>query len=42
MRKNIDWDKRFKELRKLSGKHKRNDGYYDSIIAVSGGKDSYF
>jgi len=42
MRKNIDWEKRFRELQKLSGKHKRNDGYYDSIIAVSGGKDSYF
>lgn len=42
MRKDIDWGKRFKELQKLTQKYKRDDGYYDSIIAVSGGKDSHF
>lgn len=42
MRTGIDWEKRFKELQKLTQKYKRDDGYYDSIIAVSGGKDSHF
>jgi N-acetyl sugar amidotransferase len=41
-RKTIDWEKRFAELRALSEKHKRADGYYDCIIPVSGGKDSHF
>jgi len=42
MKKDIDYDKRFDELRRLCESYKRNDGYYDSIIAVSGGKDSHF
>jgi len=42
MRKDVDWGKRFKELKELTQKYKRNDGYYDSIITVSGGKDSHF
>lgn len=42
MGKDVDWEKRFKELKELTQKYKRNDGYYDSIIAVSGGKDSHF
>lgn len=42
MRQDVDWGKRFKELQKLTQKYKRDDGYYDSIIAVSGGKDSHF
>lgn len=42
VRKYIDWGQRFKELQKLTQKYKRDDGYYDSIIAVSGGKDSHF
>jgi len=41
-RKNIDWTARYRELEKLSEKYRRNDGYYDCIIAVSGGKDSHF
>lgn len=41
-RKNIDWKARRAELEKLCDKYRRDDGYYDSIIAVSGGKDSYF
>ncbi len=41
-RKNIDWKARRKELEELCGKYRRNDGYYDCVIAVSGGKDSHF
>ncbi len=42
-RKRIDWDKRFKELETLCDKYRgKNGSYYDCIIAVSGGKDSYF
>ncbi|MDY7080713.1 MAG: N-acetyl sugar amidotransferase [Chloroflexota bacterium] len=39
---NIDWGARFKELRSLCEKHRREDGYYDCVVAVSGGKDSHF
>jgi len=42
MRKRIDWTKRFNELKKLADKYRRSDGYYDCLIAVSGGKDSHF
>jgi len=41
-RKDVDYDKRFEELKQLCEKYKRDDGYYDSIIAVSGGKDSHY
>lgn len=41
-RKDINWEKRWKELEELCNKYRRNDGYYDCIIAVSGGKDSYY
>ncbi|ODS35510.1 hypothetical protein BEH94_06770 [Candidatus Altiarchaeales archaeon WOR_SM1_SCG] len=41
-RKTIDWEKREKELEKLCDKYRRDDGYYDCIIPVSGGKDSHF
>lgn len=37
-----DWDARFTELRELCNKYRRNDGYYDCIVTVSGGKDSHF
>lgn len=40
--KETDWGARFKELEKLCDKYRRDDGYYDCIIAVSGGKDSHF
>jgi len=40
-RKMVNWQKRKKELEKICKKYKRNDGYYDCIIPVSGGKDSY-
>ncbi len=41
-RKNVDWKARWIELEKLCDKYRRDDGYYDCIITVSGGKDSYF
>ena len=37
----VNWDARFQELISLCNYYKRND-YYDCVIAVSGGKDSYF
>jgi len=42
MRKSADWNTRFKKLEELTQRYKRNDGYYDSIVTVSGGKDSHF
>ncbi len=40
---NIKWDERFHELEKLCDKYRRkNEGEYDCIIAVSGGKDSHY
>ena len=42
MRKDVDYDQRFEELKQLCEKHRREDGYYDSIIPVSGGKDSHY
>ena len=41
-KKTINWDKRFEELKELCNKYRRKDGYYDCIIAVSGGKDSHY
>ena len=42
-RKNIDWDKRWKELEKLADKYRGSNGnYYDCIITVSAGKDSFY
>ena len=41
-RKKVDWKEREKELKKLCDKYRRDDGYYDCIIPVSGGKDSHF
>ncbi|SUY45697.1 LPS biosynthesis protein WbpG [Clostridium putrefaciens] len=43
LRKEIDWDKRYKELEKLCDKYRGMNGTsYDCAIAVSGGKDSYY
>lgn len=40
---NIDWDKRFDELKILCDKYRGMNGdSYDCIIAVSGGKDSHY
>ncbi len=43
-RKNINWDKRFDELKALCDKYRgcNGPGGYDCAIAVSGGKDSHF
>jgi len=41
-RASIDYNKRFQELQELTQRYKRDDGYYDSIIAVSSGKDSHY
>ena len=42
-RKRVDWDTRWKELKKLCDKYRGCNGdYYDCMIAVSGGKDSHF
>lgn len=40
---NVDWDLRYQELEKLCDKYRGSNGdFYDSIIAVSGGKDSHY
>lgn len=42
-RKNIDWEKRRKELEEICDKYRgMNGSSYDCAIAVSGGKDSHF
>ena len=41
-KKTFDYGARFNELKQICDKYRRNDGYYDCIIAVSGGKDSHF
>lgn len=42
-KKNINWDARYEELKMLCDKYRRkNQGEYDCIIAVSGGKDSQY
>ena len=42
MRASRDYNQRFEDLRTLTGKFKRTDGYYDCLMAVSSGKDSHF
>jgi len=37
-----DWGTRFEELKSICEKYRREDGYYDCVVAVSGGKDSHF
>jgi N-acetyl sugar amidotransferase len=41
-RKGVDWGARFEELESICEKYRREDGYYDCVVAVSGGKDSHF
>ena len=41
-RKKVDWERRREELIELCDKYRREDGYYDCVIPVSGGKDSHF
>ena len=38
---NQEWDKRKIKFEKILNDHKK-DNYYDCIIPVSGGKDSYY
>ncbi len=40
--KNIDWDRREKELIKLCNKYRSKNGHYDCIVPGSGGKDSAY
>jgi tRNA(Ile)-lysidine synthase TilS/MesJ len=43
-RNNVDYSERFEELKGLCKRYKGSNGLYgyDCMIAVSGGKDSYF
>lgn len=42
-KENVDWGSRFDELKVLCDKYRRKqEGQYDCIIAVSGGKDSHY
>lgn len=42
-RKEINWEKRYEELKTLCDKHRNTGPFgYDCMIAVSGGKDSHF
>lgn len=41
-RKTVDWVERKRELGVLCDKYRKDDGSYDCVIPVSGGKDSYF
>jgi N-acetyl sugar amidotransferase len=41
-RPTIDWDKRRAEFLKILDNYRRNDGSWDCLIAVSGGKDSTY
>lgn len=39
---NIDWEERERILNELLSQYRKNDGKYDCIVPVSGGKDSAF
>lgn len=41
-KKTFDWAARKKELAALLDKHRRNDGRYDVLVPVSGGKDGSY
>ena len=41
-KKTLDWDKRAQELVQLLDKHRRNDGNFDCVVPVSGGKDGSY
>jgi N-acetyl sugar amidotransferase len=41
-KKDIDWERRERELVELLDRHRRSDGRYDCIVPGSGGKDSCF
>lgn len=39
---NLDWESRFEDIKKLVKKYKSKKKYYDCIIPVTGGQDSYY
>ncbi len=41
-KKTMDWGKRLTELERLLDKHRRNDGMFDCLVPVSGGKDGSY
>lgn len=41
-KKTLDWGLRQKELENLLDKHRRNDGRFDCLVPVSGGKDGSY
>lgn len=41
-KKTLDWGSRQNELENLLDKHRRNDGTFDCIVPVSGGKDGSY
>lgn len=41
-KKTLDWSARQLELEQLLNKHRRNDGYFDCMVPVSGGKDGSY
>lgn len=42
LRSKIDWGERWVQLEALCNKYRKNDGSYDCVIALSGGKDSHY
>lgn len=41
-KKTLDWEARHKELERLLDRHRRNDGRFDCLVPVSGGKDGSY
>lgn len=41
-KKNLNWESRAHELEKILDKHRKNDGSFDCIVPVSGGKDGSY
>jgi N-acetyl sugar amidotransferase len=41
-KKTLNWDHRLNELKELLDKHRRDDGNFDCIVPVSGGKDGSY
>jgi N-acetyl sugar amidotransferase len=41
-RTKVDWEARERELRELCDQHRRDDGRFDVVVPVSGGKDGGF
>ena len=41
-KKSLDWSQRLVQLREILDKHKKNDGQFDCLVPVSGGKDGSY